>query len=305
MKTVLVTGHRGLLGSACVRHFSKNYEVLTIDGNLLDPEVVKAYFALLTPDYVIHCAAKVGGVNANRTKPVEFLTQNLLIQNNVISTAAQSGVEKLVFVGTSCMYPRNTDLPVSEESLLTGKLESSVEAYAIAKIAGWRLCKAYSEQYGKNFVTVNPSNIYGINDNYRLEDGHVIPALISKLHKAVQEKGTLHVWGTGRAVREFIYADDAARAIAVILKNYNSPEVINVGTGVGTSISGLVDAVCGVIGMPQDIFWDTSKPEGIPQKTFNISKLEALGWKPETTLAEGLKLTYKDYLTNPNIRKDL
>jgi GDP-L-fucose synthase len=221
----------------------------------------------------------------------------------VIQTAAEFGVEKLIFIGTSCMFPRDAELPVHENSLLTGKLEDSVEAYAIAKIAGWRLCKAYWEQHGKRFMTVCPSNLYGPNDSYDLDRAHVIPALIHKLSIAMINGTPFVVWGDGEAVREFMHADDAADAIATVLDRYNSPEPINLGTGHSTTIRELVEMLVDIAGFRGDVVWDTGQPTGIPRKTFSTEKLDALGWKPSISLREGLEATWKEFtekvLTRP------
>jgi GDP-L-fucose synthase len=261
-------------------------------------EAVRQFFNEVKPEVVIHCAAKVGGVKANKENPVEFMLENLAMQNNVIEAAHDSGVEKLCFIATSCMFPRDAVLPVSESSLFTGRLEDSVEAYAIAKIAGWRLCKAYWEQYGNNFITIAPSNLYGQNDNYG-PDAHVIPALIRRFHEAIKNKIPLEVWGDGSAVREFIFADDVAAAIRVLLEHWKSPEVVNVGTGAATDIKELISAIA--VASPHDsipeIKWDSTAPTGIPRKTYCIEKLSALGWKPKTSLREGLKATWADFLT--------
>lgn len=303
MKTLLITGHRGLLGSACIRRFQDDFQIVVSEIDWRDHTKAFSSFEQLLPNYVIHCAARVGGVLANKVKPVDFLLDNLKMQNNVIEAAAIFNVEKLIFVGTSCMFPRDAQVPVVEESLMTGRLEDSVEAYAIAKLAGWRLCKAYNEQVGKKFLTVNPSNIYGIGDNYRADSAHVIPALISRLHQSVQEKSIFTVWGDGSAVREFIYSDDVANAFEVILDKYDSPEVLSCGTGIGHTIKELVETLISIIGEPQRVVWDCGKPTGIPRKTFNVDKLKHLGWEPKVTLREGLKLAYEDFLSNPFLRK--
>lgn len=298
MKRILITGHRGLLGSACKREFYADHEICTNgDTDLLHREAVREMFNEIEPDIVIHCAAKVGGVKANKENPVEFMLENLTIQNNVIEAANDGNVERLCFIATSCMFPREAALPVQESSLFTGKLEDSVEAYAIAKIAGWRLCKAYWEQHGKKFITVAPSNIYGPNDNYSSE-AHVIPALIKKFHHAALAKEPMEVWGDGSAVREFIYSDDVASAIRLLIEQWESPEIVNIGTGIGTDIKELISAIA--IASPHDhvpaVNWNTNQPTGIPRKTFSIEKLTSLGWKPKFTLREGLKLAWQDYL---------
>ena len=292
---IYVTGHKGLLGSACVRRFSANHSIVTSDFDLRHYARLATFWTTHTPDAVIHCAARVGGVRANRDNPVGFLSDNLRIQTNVIDMAAACAVQKLVFIGTSCMFPRDASLPVNEASLLTGPLEASVEAYAIAKIAGWRLCKAYWEQFGKKFLTVCPSNLYGPRDSYGLDRAHVIPALIHKLHIAKQSKSAFVVWGDGSAVREFMHADDCASAIETVMDKYDSPEPINLGTGVSTTIKELVDMLVDISGFKGNVVWDTSEPTGIPRKTFSAEKLKALGWKPSIGLREGLEKTWEEF----------
>lgn len=295
---LLVTGHRGLLGSACVRLFRDRFDVVTSEDIDLRRERETSWLlSAHKPDIVIHCAAKVGGVKANRDFPVEFLTDNLLIQTNTINAAAQNGVGKLVFIGTSCMFPRDAALPVVEESLLTGKLEDSVEAYAIAKLAGWRLCKAHFEEYGRKFITVNPSNIYGVNDNYS-ERAHVVPALIRRIWENRRSDQTLDVWGDGSAVREFIYVDDAVAGIECALDHWDSPEVLSIGTGRGTTIYELVTELYGKMHARCSINWDKTKPTGIPRKTFDTTKLQSLGWSPKYCLSHGLELAVNDFLAN-------
>ncbi|MCK9587827.1 MAG: NAD-dependent epimerase/dehydratase family protein [Terrimicrobiaceae bacterium] len=298
MKTLAITGHRGLLGSACVKHFKDKREIIPFEGNCLNETHVERFFNNAKPDEVIHCAAKVGGVEANKNHPVAFLQENLLMQCNVISAAAHHQVEKLVFIGTSCMFPRDAELPVREDSLLTGRLDDSIEAYAVAKIAGWRLCKAYWEEHGKKFMTVNPSNIYGDNDNYG-PAAHVIPALIRKFRLAQLTGEAPVVWGDGSAVREFIHSSDVAAAIEVVLAKWNSPEVLSIGTGVGHTIRELVETLERVteIGIP--VVWDTSKPVGIPRKTFDVTQLRMLGWAPTVELEVGLQTTWTDFRNTP------
>lgn len=300
--SIYITGHRGLLGSACVRRFAPDYRIITSNFDLKDEAATRYFISNERPDFLIACAAKVGGVRANRDNPVAFLEENLRIQNNVISSAAEFGVEKLIFIGTSCMFPRDASLPVRENSLLTGKLEDSVEAYAVAKIAGWRLCKAYWEERGKRFMTVNPSNLYGPGDNYDPDSAHVIPALIYKTWLAMRESKLLEVWGDGTAVREFLHVDDAANAIATVLEKWDSPEVINIGTGVGTTIKELAETIASVAGYKGMVVWDGSQPTGIPRKTFCAEKLHSLGWTAKVSLQEGLAATWKDFVNNPSPR---
>jgi GDP-L-fucose synthase len=300
VKKILITGHKGLLGSACVREFETDHEILTMPGiDLRKQEPVIEWFAINRPNLVIHCAAKVGSVKTNRDNPVDFLLDNLRIQNSVIECAHAFGVEKLAFIASSCMFPKDAQVPVEESSLFTGKFEDSVEAYAIAKIAGWRLCKAFWEQCGSKFITVAPANCYGIGDSYS-DSAHVIPALIRRFHEAVKDKKPLEVWGNGTAEREFIFADDVAGAIRVLMDKWDSPEVVNVGTGLGTSIAELVGQL--MLASPYSgdqwpqVRFNPSEPTGIPRKTFSVRNLAGLGWKPKYTLADGLHKTWFDFL---------
>lgn len=298
MKKVLITGQRGLLGSACVRHFSIKHDVHTSGQcDLSEPHSTLGVIDSIRPDIIINCAAKVGGVKANRDYPVDFMLQNLAIQNNVIEAAHAVRVPILIHVATSCMFPKDAQLPVREESLFTGPFEDSVEAYAIAKVCGWRLCKAYWQQYERRYMTVCPSNIYGIGDTYS-QHAHVIPSLIRRFHEAVIGKKSLEVWGDGSALREFIYADDVAAAIETVIEKWNSPEPINIGTGIGTSISDLVGAIA--LTSPHEdwpkIAWNTDQPTGIPKKTFSVEKITSLGWKPQFSLERGLLLTWQDFM---------
>lgn len=301
MDKLLITGSRGLLGGACARRLWHKYDLLVYPDNLLNEPRFRKWMVDNKPRYVIHCAAKVGGVKANRDNPVEFLGQNLRIQSNVIEASADLGVEKLVFIGTSCLYPRDCSIPVREESLLSGPFEPAVEAYAIAKLAGYRLCKSYSEERSKNFMTVCPSNLYGIGDNYG-PSAHVIPALMSRLKYAIDTNTNLIAWGDGSAVREFLYVDDAADAIDAVLENWNKPDLINIGTGQGTTIKELVDTLVEVSGFKYNVLWDPSQPTGIPKKTFDVSKLTSLGWTPKTTLRKGLEKTWQSFTSTERPR---
>ncbi len=302
MKRLLITGHRGLLGSACVRQLRHQYEILTTGLDLTDESGVEFWFDRNQPDYVIHAAAKVGGVKANRDNPVQFMLENLKIQNSVISAAHLHGVKKLVFIGTSCLYPKSCPLPVKESSLMTGPFEPAVEAYATAKLAGYQLCNAHRAQYGRSFVTACPSNLYGIGDRYG-PSAHVIPALIEKFAAAKKEGTPVKIWGSGKAIREFMYADDTADALGLVLESYDSPELINIGTGESTTIYDLAVMIGDAMGFKPTIEWDNNEPTGIPEKTFDISKLKSLGFKPRLDLATGIALTVNDYLTSTNIRQ--
>ncbi len=298
--SLLITGHRGLLGSACVRMLSGKYNVVVFEGDLLDQSLFRCWMSTNRPRRVIHCAAKVGGVKSNRDLPVEFLTQNLKIQSNVIEGAYDLGVEDLVFVGSSCLFPRNATTPVSEEALLTGPFEPSVEAYAVAKLAGYELCKAYKDEYIKRFITVCPANLYGPGDNYG-PSAHVVPALIKRISDCKRTGEPLIVWGDGSAVREFMYVDDAAQAIGLALLLFDG-DILNIGTGVGTTIKDLVYMLVAIAGGGIEVVFDESQPTGIPKKTFNISKLANLGFTPKTSLIQGLEKTWQDFNKSSSFR---
>lgn len=301
LKSILVTGHKGLLGGALCHRLDREFRVLTSDLDYRDEKQVRWWFSVHRPNYVINCAAKVGGVRANRDLPVDFLANNLAIQSAVISVSHDYKVEKLISIGTSCLFPKDAPLPVSEDSLLTGPFEPSVQAYAIAKLAGYALCKAYHDQYGDNFMTACPSNLYGFGDNYG-PSAHVIPALMSRLRHAISKGEPLTVWGDGSAVREFLFVDDAADAIVTVLHKWNRPDAINVGTGEGVSIRGLVEMLIAATRAPVEVVWDTAQPTGIQNKTFDISKLSSLGWKPSIKLRDGLWRTWLNYINTPNPR---
>lgn len=299
---LFISGHNGLLGSACVRRLGLKHEILTYTGNILDSSLFNTWLKWHKPDGIIHCAAKVGGVKSNRDLPVQFIADNLALQEAVIGEAHRQGINNLIFVATSCLFPKDAPIPVKESSLLTGPFEASVQAYAIAKLAGWALAKAYSDQYGRNYMTVAPSNIFGPNDNYG-PSGHVVPALMSRMNEAKRLGEDLVVWGDGTATREFIYADDAADAIGVVLEKWNRPDPINIGTGVGTSIKQLVEKMAKVMEFTGDITWDVSQPTGMPHKTFDITNLTNLGWSPKWTLEEGLAHTLYTFHTQPKRSK--
>ncbi len=296
MNSVLVTGHKGLLGSACIRRLITSYRVLIYYDNLLDEQKFRKWMDSNRPDYVIHCAAKVGGVKSNQDNPAEFLEANLRTELSVIVASKDFGVKRLVFVGTSCLFPKDARVPVKEESILSGPFEPAVQAYAIAKLAGYELCRAFNHQLGTNFITVCPSNLYGPGDNYG-PSAHVIPALISRLSSSIRNHQPLTVWGDGSAVREFLYVDDAADAIATVLSHPNPPDLINIGTGQGTTISKLVDLMVWISGSGVRVEWDSSKPTGIQNKTFDIIKIRSLGWEPKTSLADGLDKTWHNFHT--------
>lgn len=296
---IFVAGHRGLVGSALVRQLSKRgYTNLLLRArtelDLMDQSAVSVFFETERPEYVFLAAAKVGGIHANNSYPAEFLYQNLTIQTNVIDAAYRNGVQKLVFLGSSCIYPKFAPQPIREEDLLTGKLEPTNEAYAIAKIAGLKMCAAYRQQYGFNAISVMPTNLYGPGDNYDLENSHVIPALIRKSHEAkVARADSMTVWGSGNVMREFLYVDDMADATIFVMENYEESAVINIGTGEDLTIRELVETIAETVGFKGAIVWDDSKPDGTPRKVLNVEMIRALGWAHKFSLREGLTETYR------------
>ncbi len=296
--SVYVAGHRGMVGSALVRRLMKAgfRKILTrsrSELDLLDRAAVRSFFDRERPSVVVDAAAKVGGIVANNEQPVEFLLQNLAIQNNVIEAAADFGVRKLLFLGSSCIYPKFAPQPIRESALLTGVLEPTNEAYAIAKITGIKLCQAYARQYGKTFISGMPTNLYGPNDNFDLHSSHVLPALIRKTHEA-KERGesTLVVWGTGAPRREFLHVDDLAYACLFLLERYESPEIINIGCGEDVTIRELAETVCDVVGFAGNLAFDTAKPDGTPRKLLDVSILFDMGWRPTINLREGIRDAY-------------
>ena len=293
---VFVAGHKGLVGSAIIRNLEKKsyknvYWISRDNCDLRNKESVDAYFKQAKPEYVFLAAAKVGGILANRDHPAEFIYDNLMIQTNIIDAAYRNGVKKLLFLGSSCIYPKFPKIPITEDQLMTSPLEESNSAYAIAKIAGMRMCQAYKEQYGLNAISLMPTNLYGINDNFDLENSHVLPAMIRKFHEA-EDKVTL--WGDGSAMREFLHVDDLAEACYVCMQKYEDDEHINVGTGEDVTIKELAETVAKVVGN-KSIEWDTSKPNGTPRKVLNVDKIKSLGWEPKINLEEGIKSTYEWY----------
>jgi GDP-L-fucose synthase len=301
---IFVAGHRGMVGSAIVRWLESDgfNNLLTRDHSQLDlanePAVAK-FFAGERPTIVILAAARVGGIKANDDFPVEFLLENLQIQNNVIRSAYASGVHKLLFLGSSCIYPKFAPQPIPETALLSGPLEPTNEAYAIAKIAGIKLCQAFSRQYGANFISAMPTNVYGPNDNFDLETSHVIAALLRKAHEAkTRNDQKLVVWGTGKPRREFLHVDDLASACLLLLAKYDSPEIINVGCGEDISIRELAELICDVVGFDGEIAWDATKPDGTPRKLLDVTRLCALGWKPAIPLRDGIARTYEWFRAN-------
>ena len=296
--SVYVAGHRGMVGSALVRRLSKAgfRKILTrsrSELDLLDRAAVRAFFDRERPSVVVDAAAKVGGIVANNEQPVEFLLQNLAIQNNVIEAAADFGARKLLFLGSSCIYPKFAPQPIRESALLTGVLEPTNEAYAVAKITGIKLCQAYARQYGKIFISGMPTNLYGPNDNFDLHSSHVLPALIRKTHEAKERgEGTLVVWGTGAPRREFLHVDDLADACVFLLERYDSPEIINIGCGEDVTIRELAETVCDVVGFEGNLAFDTTKPDGTPRKLLDVSILFEMGWRPTINLREGIRDAY-------------
>lgn len=301
-ESIYVAGHRGMVGSGVVRRLEKDgfTKILTrtrAELNLLDRAAVRAFFEKEKPALVVDAAAKVGGIVANNEQPVEFLLQNTTIQNNIIEAAADFGTRKLLFLGSSCIYPKFAEQPIKESSLLTGPLEPTNDAYALAKIAGVKLCQSYARQYGKNFLSGMPTNLYGPNDNYDLRNSHVLPALIRKVHEAKKRGDKSYVvWGTGTPRRELLHVDDVADACLFLLENYDSPEVINIGCGIDVTIRELAETVREVLGFEGELVFDTSKPDGTPRKVLDISKLTAMGWSPKIGLREGILDAYSSFL---------
>ena len=301
---IFVAGHRGMVGSALIRGletagFNKLLKRDRSELDLGDSEVVTKFFCNEKPEVVIFAAAKVGGIKANNEQPVEFLLENLRVQNNVIAAAHESGVRKLLFLGSSCIYPKLAPQPIPESALLSGPLEPTNEAYAIAKIAGVKLCQAFSREYGANFISAMPTNLYGPNDNFDLETSHVLAALLRKAYEAKKSSAReLVVWGTGTPRREFLHVDDCASACLFLLEKYDSPEIINVGCGEDISIHELAELICDVVGFDGELSWDKTKPDGTPRKLLDLSKLRGLGWTPTIPLRDGIAQTYEWFLKN-------
>jgi GDP-L-fucose synthase len=301
---IFVAGHRGMVGSAIVRWLESDgfNNLLTRDHSQLDlanESAVAKFFAEERPTIVIVAAARVGGIKANDDFPVEFLLENLQIQNNVIRSAYESGAHKLLFLGSSCIYPKFAPQPIPETALLSGPLEPTNEAYAIAKIAGVKLCQAFSREYGANFISAMPTNVYGPHDNFDLETSHVLAALLRKAHEAkMRNDQKLVVWGTGKPRREFLHVDDLASACLLLLEKYDSPEIINVGCGEDISIRELAELICDVVGFDGELAWDATKPDGTPRKLLDVTRLCALGWKPAIQLRDGIARTYEWFRAN-------
>lgn len=305
---IYVAGHRGLVGSAIVRAleakgFNNIITKTRSELDLLDTKAVAVFFTVEEPEYVFLAAAKVGGIMANKTHPADFIRDNLIIQNNIIDNAHKNKVKKLLFLGSSCIYPKLAPQPIKEEYLLTGALEPTNDAYAIAKIAGIMMCQSYRKQYGDNFISVMPTNLYGINDNFDLETSHVLPALIRRFHEAkISNSPTVTLWGSGSPMREFLYVDDLASACLHLMETYNEGEIVNIGTGKDITIRELAETIQEVVGYKGKIEWDTSKPDGTPRKLLDVSKLHTLGFHHTTELKEGITSTYNWYLENNAIQ---
>jgi len=299
---IYVAGHRGLVGSAIWRELQRQGFKNLIgrtrsEVNLQDAVAVQKFYEETRPEFVFVAAAKVGGIHANSTQPAAFLFENLQIQNNLIHAAKLAGVKKLLFLGSSCIYPKLAPQPLKEEYLLTGPLEPTNEWYAVAKIAGIKLCQAYRRQYGCDFISAMPTNMYGPNDNYDLQTSHVLPALIRKFHDAkTNAAAAVTCWGTGTPLREFLYADDLASACVFLMQHYSEEQFINVGSGSEITIRDLSELVKRTVGFTGEIVWDESKPNGTPRKLMDSSRLFALGWKPQVDLAAGIRLAYQDFL---------
>ncbi|MFR1851719.1 MAG: GDP-L-fucose synthase [Clostridium sp.] len=301
---IYVAGHRGLVGSAIVRNLeAKGYKNIIYrthkELDLTNQEAVRAFFQEEKPDYVFLAAAKVGGIHANNTYPADFIYDNLMIQNNVIKAAHDFKVKKLLFLGSTCIYPKMAPQPIKEEYLLTGSLEETNEAYAVAKIAGLEMCKFFKRQYGDNFISCMPTNLYGPNDNFDLKNSHVLPALIRKFHEAkVNNSDVVEVWGTGTPLREFLYVDDMADACVFLMENYDGEKHVNIGTGEEVSIRELAETIKEVVGFEGELVFNTDMPDGTPRKLTTVDKLHGLGWKHKVSLNEGIKLAYNWFLEN-------
>lgn len=301
---IYVAGHRGLVGSAIVRNLrEKGYNNLIYkthnELDLTNQKEVRDFFKKEKPEYVFLAAAKVGGINANNVAPADFIYENIMIESNIIKAAHDFQVKKLLFLGSTCIYPRMANQPINEDELLTGSLEKTNEAYAIAKIAGLEMCKFFKRQYGDNFISCMPTNLYGENDNFDLKTSHVLPALIRKVHEAkINNDSEVVIWGTGKPLREFLYIDDMADACVFLMENYNGEQHVNIGTGIEITIKETAELIKDVIGFKGSLVFDTSMPDGTPRKLTDVSRLHELGWNHKVDLREGIEKTYKWYKEN-------
>ena len=303
---ILVAGANGMVGSAIVRNLKEKGYTDIVEGtrsvvDFTNQSEVKSFFNEVKPDYVFLAAAKVGGILGNKNHKAEMIYENLMIQSNIIDSAYWSGVRKLLFLGSSCIYPKFSDIPITEYALLSGHLETTNDAYAIAKIAGIKMCQSYREQYGFNAISVMPCNLYGSNDNFDFETSHVLPAMIAKFHNAKSnhsEHWEVKLWGDGSPMREFLYADDLAEACYVCMQKYNESDHINIGCGEDVTIKELAETIADVVGYDREIGWDTSKPNGTLRKVLNVDKIKSLGWEPKVGLREGIEKTYEWYVQN-------
>jgi GDP-L-fucose synthase len=304
--SIFVAGHRGMVGSAIVRKLKAEgfQNILTRSSqelDLMNQAAVQTFFEKEKPKFVFLAAAKVGGIHANNTFRAEFLYNNLMIEANVIHAAHLNGAEKLLFLGSSCIYPKMAPQPLTENALLTGELEPTNEPYAIAKIAGIKLCESYRDQYGANFISAMPTNLYGPNDNYDLNNSHVLPALIRKFHEGkINQYPSVEVWGSGSPLREFLHVDDLADACYFLMQHYNEKEFVNIGTGQDLSIRALAEMIQDIVGYSGELVWNTSKPDGTPRKLMNVDKIESLGWKHQIDLRNGIKTVYTEFVQNNN-----
>lgn len=301
LSKIYVAGHTGMVGSAIVRKlesegYSRILKQTSSQLDLTNQKEVDYWFSVYKPDYVFLAAAKVGGIMANKEYKADFIYQNLQIQNNIIHSSYKYGVRKLLFLGSSCIYPKFSNQPIKEDYLLTGELEETNDAYAIAKIAGIKMCQSYNQQYGTNFISVMPTNLFGKNDNYDLESSHVMAALIRKIHDAKLNNTSVDIWGTGTPKREFLYVDELADACYFLMENYSGSDIINIGTGEDISIKDLAHLIAEVIGYNGDFCFQVDKPDGTPRKLLDVSKLKKLGWESKLSLKSAIELTYKQFL---------
>jgi|UniRef100_UPI0037844B20 GDP-L-fucose synthase len=301
---LFITGHNGLVGRALLRHYATQpqWQIITrtkAELDLRDPHATDAFFAAERPDYVILAAAKVGGIKASYTQPVDFLLDNLQIQNAVLSAAHRFDVKKLLFLGSTCIYPKNAEMPIREDSLLTGPMESTNEPYGVAKIAGIKLCQGYRHQHGRDFICGMPANLYGSFDNFDPEHSHVLPSLIRRFHEAkLHNTPSVTLWGSGTPTREFLFVDDLAAACAFLLENYSGGDIVNIGTGQEISIREAAEIIRSIIGYTGEIRWDTTQPDGNPRRLLDVSRLDKLGWKAKTDFRTGVTQTYQWFLDN-------